>query len=72
VENQEHLTLLRAGSADWNRWRAANPRLEPDLGGFDLGGIDLRNFDLQSVNFGNAQLVGADFRGTKLMSVAPD
>ena len=33
MANEEHLKILRRGVEIWNRWRAANPNLIPDLSG---------------------------------------
>jgi hypothetical protein len=41
VANDEHLGLLRQGSAIWNEWRARNPDKKPDLGEAILSGAHL-------------------------------
>lgn len=60
--NEKHITLLRQGVEAWNRWRAENPDLMPDL-----VGAGLRGLDLAGANLAGANLKGADLRGTSLI-----
>jgi hypothetical protein len=78
MANPEHLKILRTGVGKWNKWRIANPKVEPDLSDLNLSGIDLSGADLTDtkfvktifrkakldrVNFSRAVLVETDFSG---------
>lgn len=58
VANEEHLQRVQAGPVSWNRWRADNPKVRPDLtkadlmGGY-LAGVHLRGANLAGVFPGN-------------------
>ena len=60
MANDEHVAVLRRGSAAWNTWRAESNE-EPDLSQAGLRGLDLSGFDLSQAN-----LRQADLRGTNL------
>ena len=60
MPNDEHVALLRRGSAAWNAWRAGREET-PDLSRAGLRGLDLSACDLS-----RADLQGADLRGTNL------
>src|SRR6516162_6248070 len=60
MPNDEHVALLRRGSAAWNAWRAEREET-PDLSRAGLRGLDLSACDLS-----RADLQGADLRGTNL------
>jgi uncharacterized protein YjbI with pentapeptide repeats len=62
MANEEHLAILRQGVEVWNKWREANPDVQPDLSGADLYTAVLSRFDLCAVN-----LSGADLSGTFLI-----
>jgi hypothetical protein len=51
MANSEHLEVLKQGVSAWNRWRAENPSIRPDL---------------SLVNFQNASLAGANLALAKL------
>ena len=38
--NPEHLAILRQRVGAWNRWRAENPDIRPNLLGADLNAIN--------------------------------
>jgi uncharacterized protein YjbI with pentapeptide repeats len=64
MANREHLTTLRQGVDPWNKWRAENPEIKPDLIAADfkdaiLNGANLNNVDLQEVDFCRTSLRGA-------------
>ena len=61
MANSEHLSRLHEGTASWNRWRAANHALEPDLTAAQLPRINLSAADLRNAHLAGASLVGADF-----------
>ncbi len=58
MADEQHVTLLRRSVREWNRWRAENPQVTPDLAGAGLRGLDLRG-----ANLSGAKLKGADLRG---------
>jgi hypothetical protein len=55
MANKEHVAILQRGVADWNRWRAETPGLNPDLDGYNLSpSDDIRNMvNLKGINFSN-------------------
>jgi uncharacterized protein YjbI with pentapeptide repeats len=61
MADEQHVTLLRRSVREWNRWRAENPQVTPEL-----AGASLRGLDLSGANLSEAELNGADFRGTIL------
>ena len=56
MANEEHLQKLQVGPVSWNRWRADNPEVKPDLSGINLARIYLRQ----------ANLAGADLTGAPI------
>lgn len=36
MANEEHLKILMGGVKAWNKWRAKNPDIEPDLSNLRL------------------------------------
>jgi hypothetical protein len=74
--NQDHLEILKQGVEAWNRWRAENPDVRPDLRGADLfmanlsqanlRGADLRQADLARARLYRADFSQADLRGANL------
>jgi hypothetical protein len=54
MANEAHLALLKQGVEVWNRWRAADRDIRPDLAGADL----------REANLAGANLTGTDFTGT--------
>jgi uncharacterized protein YjbI with pentapeptide repeats len=61
VADDEHLALLRQGTAVWNEWRKRNRGIVPDL-----RGADLRDAKLRRANLRDAKLNGADLSGANL------
>jgi hypothetical protein len=59
MANPEHLKILKQGVTAWNKWRAENPRIIPDLEGANLGQADLVGAHLSGVTLMEADLVGA-------------
>jgi hypothetical protein len=84
MSNPEHedrvLRAIRTGDGSWNRWRAEQPGLQPDLRGLHLPrtgeglsilGWDIRQFnfraaDLRDANLYRSWLVEADFTDADL------
>lgn len=62
----EQVTLLKSGPADWNRWRAANPRTIPNLRGANLIEAVLLGSDLNSADLREAHLEMANLEGVQL------
>jgi uncharacterized protein YjbI with pentapeptide repeats len=70
MANIKQRALLKSGVEAWNRWRAANPEVRPDLAEADLeceslDRVDLHDTDLTRANlthafFHDANLCGAD------------
>ena len=61
MADEQHVTLLRRSVREWNRWRAENSQVTPDL-----AGAGLRGLDLSGANLSGANLNRADLRGTVL------
>jgi hypothetical protein len=66
VANEEHLALLRQGSAVWNEWRDRNPDIEPDLSGADLDKANLSKANLSKANLSKANLTRANLSKANL------
>lgn len=60
--NPIHLAKLDQGVEAWNRWRAENPRVKPNLAGACLYDNDLKGRNYSSINFSNTNLNRADLR----------
>jgi uncharacterized protein YjbI with pentapeptide repeats len=54
-------SILEEGTQAWNKWRAENPGVRPQLAGEDLSDLDL-----SGINLGEADLSEADFFGADL------
>ena len=74
MANQEHLDFLGRGVAEWNEWRAANPKVKPDLSGtvfrsgYDVSGADLSETNMTRSDLSGVTLNGASLRGAVLVS----
>jgi uncharacterized protein YjbI with pentapeptide repeats len=72
MANPEHLERLAEGVAAWNRWRAEQPDVKPDLSaakladGLKLDGIDLSDANLKQAFVRKVSLRGAVLRRAKL------
>jgi Ion channel/Pentapeptide repeats (8 copies) len=70
MASDELLTLLKQGSAIWNKWlceqRAANERFRPDLEMANLSGWDLGEANLSKADLGGADLSRADLTKAEL------
>jgi uncharacterized protein YjbI with pentapeptide repeats len=60
LANQEHLDLVRQGTASLNEWRRQNPTDRLDCSGADFRGADLRDANLSGANLQEAQFYKAD------------
>jgi hypothetical protein len=65
--DEPHLALLRRSVREWNRWRAENPQVTPDLADAGLRGLDLSGANLAGANLNRADLRGAVLRGCVLI-----
>ena len=74
MANPEHLKILSRGVDEWNRWRAENPGVEPDLREVHLNaeilvGINFSNTFLLEATIINSEAALADFTGAFLKEV---
>jgi uncharacterized protein YjbI with pentapeptide repeats len=60
VANDEHLSLLRQGVAEWNSWREHDPDNTPNLEKANIGGAKLSGANLAGANLERADLRGAN------------
>jgi uncharacterized protein YjbI with pentapeptide repeats len=76
MANAEHITILKRGVTEWNRWRASTNYGDADLSGADLSGMKLNGVDflranlqgaaLERTQLENAQLKDADLTGARI------
>lgn len=66
MADAKHLEVLLQGTAAWNAWRQANPKITPDLRGAQLRGMDLSHAELHGADLSGAQLREAQLRRTML------
>lgn len=57
--NQSHLEILSSSVQEWNKWRADNWNIKPDLSGGDLREVNMFKANLDDVNLASADLRGA-------------
>jgi uncharacterized protein YjbI with pentapeptide repeats len=62
----EHVSILARGVAEWNAWRADNPRMVPDLRRAPLQGVDLRLAKLSDCDLKYADLSEANLEGARI------
>jgi hypothetical protein len=72
-----HIAKVQEGVDQWNAWRKANPRLQPDLthvdlSSRDLSGIDFRGVGLFEANLSGSRLVEANMRQARLVRTRLD
>ena len=65
VDNN-YLTLIEQGVEHWNRWRADNPDIEPNLCQAYLFDFDLSGANLSNANLNGACLVEANLKNASL------
>jgi hypothetical protein len=66
MASDEHLKRVAEGRDAWNRWRAENFGLYPDLSETILSGIDLSGYNLTGVDLAWTFLENADLSGAAL------
>lgn len=71
MANPEHLKILKQGVEVWNRWRAENPEVRPDLSDVDLCEMrlykaNLRDTNLYASDLANVYLFAADLTNANL------
>jgi hypothetical protein len=66
MANPEHVKMLSQGVEAWNKWRAANPGILPDLKEADFRGAGMSGANLDHAFLTSAHLGRADLRGAKL------
>jgi hypothetical protein len=66
VADNEHFELLMRDVDAWNRWRADNPKVKPDLSYAVMRGANLPLVDLSGALLREADLVLANLRGADL------
>ncbi len=72
MANAEHLRILKAGVAAWNKWREDTVHIDPDLSGANLTGIDLSHSNLSGADLVDANLSDADLRDANLIGANLD
>jgi hypothetical protein len=66
MADQRHFELLMRDVDAWNRWRAENPRVKPDLEYAVMRGANLTLANLAGAQLREADLVLANLRGADL------
>ena len=66
MSDNEHFELLMRDVDAWNRWRADNPKVKPDLAYAVMRGANLALANLAGAQLSEADLVLADLRGADL------
>lgn len=66
MANSEHVEILKQGVDTWNKWRADNPDIIPDLSRANLSDTNLSGADLSGANLDGAYLRGANLSGADL------
>ncbi len=66
MADDEHLGILKQGVAAWNKWRASNPEIRPNLTDAFLLRANLPGADLQHADLMDANLTGADLTRANL------
>ena len=69
MADRQQLQVIRQGKSEWNRWRAENPDIIPDLIEANLGGADLLGADLSGADLSEAHVGETVFGNSNLSSV---
>jgi uncharacterized protein YjbI with pentapeptide repeats len=73
MANNQHMKVLERGVTAWNRWRAQNPKILPDLSGADFSEVNLSHVNFNSANLQRAYFKEANlYRANLSMAYAPD
>ena len=67
MSDEQQVALLCRSIREWNRWRAENPQMTPDLAGAGLRGVNLSGANLAGANLKDADLRGTVLSGCMLM-----
>ena len=67
MSDEQQVALLCRSIREWNRWRAGNPQVTPDLAGASLRGLDLTGANLSRANLNRADLRGMVLSGCMLI-----
>jgi uncharacterized protein YjbI with pentapeptide repeats len=68
MANQEHIDLIKQGTAVWNAWRLDHPDIRPDLFGANFRSADLTTANLSRANLFDANLSRANLFDANLTS----
>ena len=66
MANPEHLAILKQGIGEWNRWRALNSYVWPDLRGANLSRLNLIQVNFRQADLRSADLSYADLNWVDL------
>ena len=66
MANQQHVELIKKGSAAWNQWREQNPKEPVDLSDADLRGLALAKVDLKGAYLKGAKLQFSNLAGAAM------
>lgn len=66
MANPEHLKILLRGVEVWNKWRAENHSIRPDLSHANLVRLNLRQVNLKGVDLSDANIYAAALREARL------
>jgi hypothetical protein len=66
MANEEHLKILKQGVEVWNRWRADNPEVKPEISRTNLSAGNLQEINLSDADLGHTVLYGCKLIGANL------
>jgi hypothetical protein len=66
MADKDHFEMLMRDVDEWNRWRADNPKVKPDLAYAVMRGANLQLANLAGAQLREADLVLANLRGADL------
>lgn len=66
MADEAHLRTLKKGVEAWNKWRAKNRLIQPDLDGGDFRGADFYGVDFRGLDLSRADLSGANLNNANL------
>jgi hypothetical protein len=65
-----HLDILEKGIESWNKWRAENPDIRPQLVDEDLSELDLSGINLSEADLSETDFYGTDLSNANLKMVS--